>query len=202
MISSKTDNKTKNNKINSTAPNPILHFIKMLLSPINGWKQIKSAGFKSEEVGSKLFYPSIALVSAAEFIHLIYYPNATLTSILQSAIATFIAFFLGYFAILFLTDFVFAKVARAKIKTEFGKVYIMMNLTTLTLFYLIYEIFPLAAPIIVFTPIYTLYVIIKGAKCLRIPEEHFSVTIMMFALLIIGLPILIHYIFTAITPEV
>lgn len=199
-------NSNNNNNLQATTANKatatsvLLYFLKMFVSPVNGWKSVKSAALRSEDVAARLFYPSLALISVGEFLKLIYNHALTVTELLQDAVITFVAFFAGYFSILFLVDFIFAKDVRAKITTEFGKTYILMNLTTLVIFYLVYEIIPLAAPVLVFTPIYTLYIIIKGAKCLRVPEHSFTSTICKLTALIIGVPMLIYYIFDALMP--
>ena len=179
---------------------PLSAFLKMLISPINGWKNIKSIAYKPDEVASRLYYPMIALVSAGEFLQLIYNPDLTVTVLLKDAVVTFISFFLGYFLVLFLIELLLKKDVRIKLTTDFGKNYILMNLTSLVLFYLLYEILPLAGPILVFTPIYTLYLIIKGVKCLRLPQENYNLNIFLLSVLIIGVPILIYKIFQAIMP--
>lgn len=181
---------------------PFFAFFLMFLSPITGWKNIKSAAFKPEEVAGRLFYPMVALVAAGEFMQLIYQCDLTVTKLLKDAVIIFISFFLGYFSILFLVEFLFKKNARIKITTDFGKIFVLMNLSSLALFYFLYEVLPLAGPILVFTPIYTLYLIIKGVKYLRLPQENYNFNIFLLSLLIIGLPILIYKIFQAILPIV
>lgn len=182
------------------AQSPLFAFFKMLISPIMGWKNIKSVAYKPEEVASRLYYPLIALIAAGEFLQLIYNPDLTVTVLLKDALITFISFFLGYFSILFLIELLFKKDARIKLTTDFGKNFILMNLSSMVLFYFLYEVLPLAGPILVFTPIYTLYLIIKGVKCLRLPQENYNLNIFLLSLLIIGMPIIIYKIFQAIMP--
>lgn len=184
----------------ATTISVLLYFLKVFVSPINGWKKLKAAELKPEDVSSKLFYPVIALISACEFFELFYNIEIPVTELLQDAIVTFVAFFAGYFSILFLTDFLFKKEVRPKLTTNFAKNFILFNLTTLALFYMIYELIPMAGPILVFTPIYTLYLIIKGAKSLRIPEDRFSMSIFKLSALIIGIPIIIYNLFSMILP--
>lgn len=182
------------------AQSPFSAFLKMLISPIQGWKNIKSGAHKPEEVASRLYYPLIALIAAGEFLQLIYNPTLTVTVLLKDAVITFISFFLGYFLVLFLIELIFKKDVRIKLMTDFGKNFILMNLSSMVLFYFLYEILPLAGPILVFTPIYTLYLIIKGVKYLRLPQENYNINIFLLSILIIGMPILIYKIFQAIMP--
>ena len=57
------------------AQSPLFAFFKMLISPIMGWKNIKSVAYKPEEVASRLYYPLVALIAAGEFLQLIYNPD-------------------------------------------------------------------------------------------------------------------------------
>ena len=72
------------------AQSPFSAFLKMLISPIQGWKNIKSGAHKPEEVASRLYYPLIALIAAGEFLQLIYNPTLTVTVLLKDAVITFI----------------------------------------------------------------------------------------------------------------
>lgn len=178
----------------------LLYFLKVFISPIAGWKSLKVARLKAEHFSSKLFYPIVALISAFEFFQLFYNAKLSVTTLLQDAVVTFVAFYAGYYSILFLSEFLFKKEIRASLMSDFGKIYIMINLMTLALFYLVFELIPMAGPILVFTPIYTLYLIIKGAKTLRLPDEYFSASILKLSALIIGMPIVIYYFFNLIMP--
>lgn len=197
------NNKNANfNKPKSNFGNLLMMFFRLFISPIDGWKKIKGASINVDLLCRKLFYPLIAIVSLAEFIQIFYNVDITVSSALQNAIITFVSFFLSYYTILFCADFIFKPEVRAKVTSNFGKIFIVMNLLSLILFYFIYEIFPIAGPILVFTPIYTIYLIIKGIKYLRIPVDNTNHTSVILISLIIGLPMLIHYLFSLIMPTV
>lgn len=175
--------------------NPIYRFLFLLVSPLNGWKKFKNLGLKTDVVAQKLFYPLIALTSLSVFMEKIY-NDASLESLLQSAIITFVAFFFGYFLILILTAILLKSESKTKFQADFGKTYVMINLSSLAVFYILNNLFPPLEPILVFTPIYTIYLIIKGSRFLRIPEEETTHTNIVLSILIIGVPIALSYFFS------
>lgn len=181
--------------------NPIYRFFFLFVSPLNGWKKLKNLGLKADIMAQKVFYPLVAIASLSVFFDKLNY-DTPIEILLQQAIVTFVAFFFGYFIILFLSTIIMKKESAVKLQTDFGKIFIMVNLSSLTVLYSIYKIIPFIYPILVFTPIYTIYLIIKGCRFLRIPQEETVNTNILLVLMIIGIPIALNYIFTLILPTI
>lgn len=181
---------------------PILRFLQLLISPLSGWKNIKKSNYSPDTVSRKLFYPMMALVSVGMFMSMIYNSALSLSFVLQRAIVIFVAFFFGYFAILLSCGFMLKEKSREKIESNFGKVFVMMSMSVLIFFYIIYEIVPMLEPILIFTPLYVIYLIFRGVRFLRIPEDEKLSTIIILSGLIIGLPILLNWLFLTIMPQV
>ena len=70
-------NSNNNNNLQTTTANKktatsvLLYFLKMFVSPVNGWKSVKSAALRSEDVAARLFYPSLGLISVGLIIALL-----------------------------------------------------------------------------------------------------------------------------------
>lgn len=170
--------------------------IHILSNPADGWKALKRAKLGVESIASSCFYPLIALASVSEYSALFYDPDSTVTSLLEPAIITLITFFFGYFSVLILGNLLLPKESHITLHNYYGKEFVMINISTLTLFYIIFRIFPPAAPIWAFLPFWTIYLIYKGVKLFRVPKDKESKTFVILSILIIGSPIFWNWIFT------
>ncbi|MDE5870288.1 MAG: YIP1 family protein [Muribaculaceae bacterium] len=162
---------------------------KIMSTPVEGWKEFKRRKYSVEEVSSRCFYPLVALAALSEFAAMIY-TTVTLSVSLLNAISAFIAFFFGYFTIILLCGLLLPKAARNVFKTDLGKGFVMINLSTLALFFTALNLFPMIDAVLVFLPIWTIYLIYKGVKILRIPNDIESRTKIVLTFLIIGIPLL------------
>lgn len=185
-------------KTNEAKPSPFGLIFKILANPVHGWKNLKRCKYSVDSVASSTLYPLLAVAAVSEYTALFYDVDASITSLFIPAIITFITFFFGYFSVLLLSDFLLPKEARKTMHTYFGKEYVMINVSTLTLFYIIYRLFPLAAPIVAFLPLWTIYIACKGVKLFRLPAEKETRTCGMMSFLIIGCPLFWNWLFNEI----
>ncbi len=180
--------------------NLIYRFLFLFISPLNGWKQIKNLRLTPEIVSKKLFYPLCALAALSVFFEILYKEDVLIENLLKQALIVFSSFFLGSFLILFLSSILLKKESNIKFQSNYGKVYNLINLSTLCLFYVIYNIIPILEPILVFTPIYTIYLIIKGSRLFKFEEKEKISSIIILIVLIIGTPICISYLLSSLLP--
>lgn len=161
---------------------------KILSTPVEGWKELKRRRYLPEEIASGMFYPSIAVASLSEFASMIF-TTVGLSECLMEALITFIAFFFGYFTVMLIGGVILPKLSREIIKTAIGKEFVMVNISTLALFYAAMRLLPMIDAVLVFLPIWTIYLIYKGVRILRIPEEVETRTKILLTFLIIGSPL-------------
>lgn len=166
-----------------------LLLFKIMSTPVEGWKEFKRRRYTVEEVSNGCFYPLVALAAVSEFAEMIY-TTASLSTCLLRAVTAFIAFFFGYFTIILLSGVFLPKVSVMKVKGVLGKEFVMMNLSTLTLFFTAINLFKMIDAVLVFLPIWTIYLIYKGVRILRVPNEVESRTKIVLTFLIIGAPLL------------
>lgn len=171
-------------------------FFRILSNPTDGWKSLKRSKFGEDKVARCLFYPVLALASVSELTELFYNADGSDSSLVATIIITFITFFFSYFTVLIGGGLMLPKVCGDMLRSNFGKEYVMINITTLAMFYLLYRLFPLAGPIIGFLPLLTVYIAYKGIKLLRIPYEKETYTGCVIVGLLIGSPLLWNWIFT------
>lgn len=182
-------------------PEPIAMLLRVMVNPNNGWRAYKASKFKSSAVERKCFYPLAAVAAAGKFFSKLYSPDMPLSQILVEAIVTFMSFFFGYFIVMLLMKIFFGVSTREKMESEFGKNYILLGLSCEALFSFLISALQFIEPVLVFLPIYTIYLLSKGVKFLRVPKESETVTTSICALLVVGVPILLDWLFTLILPS-
>lgn len=188
-------------KIAANPGKPFIRFLQLLLSPISGWKRLKNAGYLPDYFARALFYPLLALLAASHFMLLIYAPGITVTSILQEAVASFVAGFAGYFCVMLLARTFLPVEAAAKMETAFGRVYVMAALCILSLGATVYFLVPWIGLFVFVVPIYTAYILVKGIRFLRIPESEHMPTATVMILLVILIPALIYFLLQLLMPS-
>lgn len=177
-------------------PSPLRIMFKTMLGPMEGWKALKRARFTTEEFASRCFYPMTAIAALSEGSMLFYEANMTMADWAKAGLSTFIAFFFGYFTVLFLGSIVLPVKSRDVFKKDIGKQFIMLSMSTLAMFWAIINLIPMLDPVFVFLPLWTIYIVFKGVRRLRVPEEVQTSTTGLLCMLIIGVPLLWHWILT------
>lgn len=162
---------------------------KILATPVEGWKELKRRKYSLEEVASGCFYPFIAFASLSEFADKLY-TTIGISECLMQAVYTFISFFFGYFTIMLLGGIVLPSLSKECLKKNIGKEFVMMNLSSLALFYIANKLLPMIDAALFFLPIWTVYLIYKGVRILRVPMAVESRTKVILVFLIIGTPII------------
>ena len=80
-------------------------------------------------------------------------------------------------------------------KEDIGKQLVMVGMSTLALFSSIIQFLPMIEPVLVFLPIWTIYIIFKGVRIIRVPDDVENSTTGYLCLLIILTPIFWNWLF-------
>lgn len=177
---------------------PFRILIRTLLTPVEGWKSLKRARFSPEEFANGCFFPLIALAAISETAKLFYEANHSVSEWLLDALCTFLSFFFGYFTIVMAGGWILPSKSRDFLKKDIGKEFVMLNLSSLALFWTLLEVVPMLDPVLVFLPIWTIYLIYKGVRVIRVPSEVENSTTGYLCLLILGIPLLWNWLLTEI----
>lgn len=175
---------------------PFAVLIKTMLTPVEGWKALKRARFKTDEVASKCFYPLIGLASASELSRMFYEANVSFADWVVDGMTTFITFFFGYFTLLLAGGVVLPRKSRELLKKDIGKQFIMLLLSTLAIFYTIIKLLPMLDPVLVFLPLWSIYLAYKGVRVIRVNKEVENSTTGLICMLMIGAPLLWNWLLT------
>lgn len=179
-----SDNKTKVKK-----GSPIGIFFKILFSPAMGWKSLKRAGIDSARIGVECFYPICALASLSEFSPLIFEGNRNWQELFVSAVIVFTAYFFSAMIIPSFGKLILGKGTSENIDKPFGREAVMILLSSLGLFRIIFNLLPPIEPVTVFLPLWTIYLITRLPKLLGTPENNRARVIILLSALTIGMPL-------------
>lgn len=193
---SSEDLSDENEEEKGKTPSPLRLLFDMMINPEEGWKNIRRARLKADEVARRCFYPLTALASVSVFVNYIYGTAKVLNLMLIEALTIFISFFLGYFLVMLLERIVLPKECSKVGESDFGKQFVMYLLSTLTLFYVLYNCLPMLEAVLVFLPLWTIYLASKGVKFFRLPQEKQLLLTTLICILVVLSPIAIYFVFT------
>lgn len=163
-------NDDKEGKKNKQAPaKPLLLLGEILLTGTAGWKQLRRARITPEKAAAGCFYPLLAIGAIAQFSDCIYKPEFNIATTLVEAATFFASFFFSYFAVQVVCKWLFPTEAKSKTETNFFKLIVQYALASLALFCIPTKILPILTPIAVFLPIWTVFIITKAVRFLRLP---------------------------------
>lgn len=174
--------------------------LRIMFSPIEGWKQLRRSGMKIETFQSGCFYPLLAILALCKFADFFYSVNATLNQVITQGVITFVAFFFGYFCVQMILSWFLNKEEASKFEDTFGKEYILVSLSTLALFSIFIELLPMIWPILIFLPIWTLYLMYKGIRFFKFSAKEEIKVYILSAATVIAVPFLIEWGLTSILP--
>jgi len=172
---------------------PLWRLLYLLVAPVTGWKRMKNAGYSPDYFARALFFPLLAFMAVAGFSRLIYDSEATLIHTLQMAICLFVGGFAGFYAVLALARIFLPPVARDKINSRFGRIYVMSCLSVLALALAIYELVPGLGMLFIVVPIYAAYLMVKGIHYLRVPDSETNPTAALLTMLMLVVPMAIYF---------
>ena len=174
--------------------------MKIMFNPVEGWKSLRRSNISLEGLQAGCFYPLLALLSISEFADYFYSVNIGLSQIMTKAVVIFVSFFFGFYCIQMVLSLLLPKDMAEKYEGRFGKEYSVVALSTLALFSIITNLLPMLWPILIFLPIWTLYIMFKGARFFKFEEKQEMKFFVLAAISAIGIPLLIEWGLTELLP--
>lgn len=141
----------------------------IMITPAAGWEKAKKFGPTPELATLRFLFPLCLLSGVSVFFALLYPRHNGLggeesrfTVLLVNSVIQFCSFFIGYYVALVLNKVFLPKDVRDFPSTSFGKLLVMTGISTLALFHIIFEVLPMLDFILVFLPLWTIFIIYKG----------------------------------------
>lgn len=179
---------------------PFAIFLQTLGTPVEGWKELKRSKMKPDDFARGCFYPLLAVMAVCNFVGLFWMPDLGLKNVLIGAFSAFITLFLGYFIVVGLLINVMPRDCCPRLDSDFFRCFVMLALSSLSIVITLIECVPILQPILVFLPLYTIFIIIKGVRLLRCPENRSTLLATAISAAVIGIPLLIGWIIEYINP--
>lgn len=189
----KQTNKRKCKKSRS----PFSLFFKLLTMPVEGWKELKRSHISSSEYGWKCFYPLVLMAALSKLAQLFFNQDIETSDIITDIVITFMTLLLANFITTLCCEWIGGEKMREQMRTDFGRNFIMSIIGSLAFALILWELIPMLNPIVSFLPLYTIYLIVRGVKYLRLPKQINNKAILTFTVLCIGIPIILYLIFYA-----
>lgn len=183
-----------------TTRNPWLLLFKLLVTPIEGWKSIRRAKRTAAEWSRECFYPLTGFCALTSLASVIYDHDVTWNVAVIHSIIAFMSFLLSYFCTLLCAD-IFLPQIRKEIHSDFGKIFVMTAISTMGVAYCLWNLLPMLSPLLAFVPIYTIYLVIRGVRFLRIKGDKTGNITVAMCIFIVGLPLVLYYLFDDFIPK-
>lgn len=172
----------------------------IMFNPVEGWKGLRRSNKSIESLQSECFYPLLAILAISKFADYFYYVNLSFSQIITEAVISFVAFFFGYLSIPTILSWFLSKEMSERFENRFGKEYILIALSTLVLFAILRDLLPMLWPILIFLPIWTLYLMFKGKRFFKFHDKEEIKFFVLSGTAVIGVPLLIDWALNVILP--
>lgn len=179
---------------------PFSLLLEVMFNPVQGWKRIRRLKLTAENMQSGCFYPLLAILALSKFSDYFYVAKANLSMVVSQAIVAFVSYFFGYFCVIIFMKNIFSKPVSDYMESNFGKIFIMLPMSTLVLFSIFTNLFPMLWPILIFLPLWTLYIMYKGIRFFKLGQSQVLKFTVLSCVSVIGFPELIDWLLNMILP--
>lgn len=179
---------------------PLRLLLDVMFNPVEGWKKVRRGKIDVQILQSSCFYPLLALLALSNFSEYFYSVDVTLSGIITKAVVSFVSFFFGYFSIIMILKTFLPKNISEYFNERFGQDFIVLSLSTMAIFSIVINLLPMLWPVLIFLPLWTIYIMYKGSKYFKMNENQTIKSIVWIFGSVIGVPILIDWILNALLP--
>lgn len=173
----------------------------IMTMPSTGWEKTRRRGPLPEVAVIRFFLP-LCLISGFSVFFDYFYPDqqnylgteqGRFTVLLVNAVIQFTSFFLGYYLSLVLEKVFLPSDARKLPSTDYGKLLTMAGVGSLAIFHIIFEALQMLDFILVFLPLWTIFIIFKGMEKSDIRSEKHILTMGLVCMIVIACPTVLEW---------
>ncbi len=177
------------------------YLFQLLLSPSNGWEDVRDSAPEPGVLLRHGFYPLLGIVVAAEFAGLLYNKGLTADVLLIRAIIDFGAYFVSlYLARILLEMYLPGMMPRVDTETMRARILtlILLALGEMLIFRLICNMLQADVTIIKFLPLYVVLILYKGREYVGVPSDSTMNFTCLTSLATVLIPLILHYLLSLI----
>lgn len=175
----------------------------IMVMPVKGWRKVFEGG-PSPEIAVLRFLLPLSFLSGAAAFFAYLYPGAeggigvenNLRIVLVNAVIQFCSFFIGYYVALLLAKVFLPKGTADFLSTRYGKLLTMTGVGTLALFHIIFQAFQMFDFILVFLPLWTIFLIYKGMERIEFNNDKRLPAIGVICVVIVAAPTIVEWTLT------
>lgn len=155
----------------------------MIIKPHRGWEDVDQSNPDPSQLLRSGLYPMIAIVALSSFTRIPYYTDYTWVDATQSAVINAVTYFATYFIAQFVLSLKLEKNQTADSTGDDENnrriaIFTALNVGILMLITLVSNLMPFDLSLLQYLPLYTAFVIWKGAPYLRVETDrigHFMI---------------------------
>lgn len=161
--------------------------------PVTGWRDLKRARKSVDSVVISCFGPLCLLAALSPFAGMFYRGDESPATLAVRAIMLLLSYMFSYFLIPVVgRPFLGAKVSES-LATQFGKNALLTLLSTLVMFKLVSNLLPGLEPVLVFLPLWTIYMIYRLTPMLKAPKDRMMLVTVILSILVLGMPLVCQW---------
>lgn len=168
----------------------------IMIMPASGWEKARVKGPSAEIATVRFFLPLCLLSGFSVFLSKLYPGQLSFQGLLVEAVISFFSFFLGFYVALVIAKALLPKDARHFIPTNYGRLLTMTGVSTLAMFHILFEAFPMFDFIWEFLPLWTIFLIFRGTSAKEMHTDQYPLALGVLCVVIICSPILLEWIFS------
>lgn len=172
----------------------LLLLFMVMSNPVEGWKDFRRKRITSEMFSRDCFFPLCALVAVAQFFVFFYRDDIGLQKVLVDALIAFISMFFGYFATVLVGRLLIPGKNGSVFDSDFGKLFVMVAMSSLSLFSVMYKVLPMLEAVTVFLPLWTVYMVCRGVRFLDFRQDRSATSTFILCILVVGMPVAVGWI--------
>lgn len=143
----------------------------LIVSPADGWNDIKKFNVPRTIFATKVFYPLIGIVAISVFVQFFYTASGTLTEYLQRSIIECSRFFFGYTLSGFILTSKYVVDKSDELFDNKVHIFTLYLYSILIILGVINNLLPVRFPFIDFFQLYLIFIIYKGVNFLGIDNK-------------------------------
>ena len=173
----------------------------IMIMPTIGWEKVRENGPSPELAVIRFFLPLCLVAGASVFLAFLYPHQSGLaieenkfTLLLVNSVIVFCSFFIGYYLALVMQKIFLPKDMRGFPHTPFAKLLTLTGVATLAIFHILFEALPMLDSILVFLPLWTIFIIFKGLQSAKIKSDKSLLAIGVVCIVVIAAPSLVKWV--------
>lgn len=168
----------------------------IMTNPVSGWKELRRSKLQAGTLVVKMLLPLCIIAGLSDFLMMLYDSNQIFADTAINCVFTIFTYFLSYYIAIVLCLVFLPKASKKFPTSRYGEMLACISVSTLALFHIAEEVLPIFDMILVFLPLWTIYLIFKGMGFVKMSESKSTYTLGVVCVALICSPLLVSWAFS------